>query len=192
MSGQPRPADPDQGRCATMALLALVMLWIGTLVGVSFLATPAKFLAPSLTLPVALDIGRQTFAVFNKIEWVYIAVCALLIAIEPRNRIGSAGLIGVAVLSVLQMGWLLPELDVRVGTIIAGGRPPASPLHHVYIVAEVAKLIMLGVVAVTAARRLLAGPGLTTTSARRSLIRPSAVSAAPAGRSCRSRFSASH
>lgn len=148
-----------------MALLALVMLWIGTLLGVSFLATPAKFLAPSLTLPVALDIGRQTFAVFNKIEWVYVVVCALLIAIGPRNRIGSAALITVAMLSALQMGWLLPELDVRVGTIIAGGRPPASPLHHLYIVAEVAKLIMLGMVAVTAAQRLLAGLQLATAPA---------------------------
>lgn len=160
MSVQQDAVDPDQGGCANMALLALVMLWIGTLLGVSFLATPAKFLAPSLTLPVALDVGRQTFAVFNKIEWVYIVVCALLIAIGPRNRLGSAGLVAVAMLSALQMGWLLPELDVRVGTIIAGGQPPASPLHHLYIVAEVAKLVALGMVAVTAARRLLAGQRL--------------------------------
>lgn len=157
--------EPEHGGCANMALLALVMLWIGTLLGVSFLATPAKFLAPSLTLPVALDVGRQTFAVFNKIEWIYVVVCALLIAIGPRNRIGSAGLIAVAMLSALQMGWLLPELDVRVGAIIAGGHPPASPLHHFYIVAEVAKLIALGAVAVTAARRLLAGQRLVPASA---------------------------
>jgi len=138
-----------------MALLALVMLWIGTLLGVSFPATPAKFPVPSLTLPAALDVGRQTFAVFNKIEWVYVVVCALLVAIGPRNGPGSAGL------AALQMGWLLPDLDARVGIILAGGHPPASSLHHLYIdlyiVAEVAKLILLGVVAVTVARRLMAG-----------------------------------
>jgi hypothetical protein len=52
------------------ALSALALVWAGTLFGVSFLATPVKFLAPSLTLPVALDVGRQTFGVFSLVEIV--------------------------------------------------------------------------------------------------------------------------
>jgi hypothetical protein len=39
----------------------------------------AKFLAPSLSLPVALDVGRQTFYVFNKVEWVLVAVLLLML-----------------------------------------------------------------------------------------------------------------
>jgi hypothetical protein len=50
----------------TVCALIAAILWLGLLLGVSFLATPAKFLAPSLALPVALDVGRHTFAVFNK------------------------------------------------------------------------------------------------------------------------------
>ncbi len=165
MSAQRQAVDPDQAGCANMALLAVVMLWIGTLLGVSFLATPAKFLAPSLTLPVALDVGRQTFAVFNKIEWVYIVVCALLAAVGPRNRIAMVSLAVAALLTAVQAAWLLPALDERVGAIIAGGTPPASPLHHLYIVAEVAKLLVLGVIAVTSARRLLAGQRLMPAAA---------------------------
>jgi hypothetical protein len=38
------------------------------ILGVSFLATPAKFMASSITLPVALDAGRHAFSVLNKIE----------------------------------------------------------------------------------------------------------------------------
>ncbi len=165
MSVQQEAVDPDQAGCANMALLAVVMLWIGTLLGVSFLATPAKFLAPSLTLPVALDVGRQTFAVFNKIEWIYIVICALLAAAGPRNRIAVVSVAVAAILTAVQAAWLLPALDARVGVIIAGGTPPASPLHHLYIVAETAKLLALGVIAVASARRLLAGQRLMPAAA---------------------------
>ena len=58
---------------------AIAMLWLGQLIGVAFLATPAKFLAPGLSLPVALDVGRQTFYVFNKVEWVMEAVFLLML-----------------------------------------------------------------------------------------------------------------
>ena len=63
----------------TAGLFAVAMFWLGLLIGVAFLATPAKFLAPSLSLPVALDVGRQTFYVFNKVEWVMGAVLLLML-----------------------------------------------------------------------------------------------------------------
>ena len=37
------------------ALGALILLWAGVLIGVSFLAAPAKFAAASLTLLVAME-----------------------------------------------------------------------------------------------------------------------------------------
>ena len=51
---------------------------LGLLIGVSFLATPVKFRAASLDLPVALDVGRVTFELFSKVELGFCA--ALLIA----------------------------------------------------------------------------------------------------------------
>jgi len=39
----------------------LAWVWMGIVIGVSFLATPVKFTADSLTRPVALDVGRATF-----------------------------------------------------------------------------------------------------------------------------------
>ncbi len=44
------------------------LLWAGAVVGISFIATPAKFLAESLDRPTALDVGRTTFHVFGLIE----------------------------------------------------------------------------------------------------------------------------
>ena len=48
--------------------IVLALVWFGVLAGVSFLATPIKFMAPSLSLSVALDVGRQTFAALNPLE----------------------------------------------------------------------------------------------------------------------------
>ncbi|MGH6868523.1 MAG: hypothetical protein ACREDA_06585 [Methylocella sp.] len=42
--------------------ILLPVLWIGVLIGISFIATPIKFKARSLTLPVALDVGQTTFS----------------------------------------------------------------------------------------------------------------------------------
>lgn len=107
--------------------LALVMFWIGLLVGVSFLATPAKFMAPSLALPVALDVGRYTFAIFNRVERILAAALLILVFVRPMNAAIATGAAAVAALIVLvEAVWLLPALDQRVGLIIAGHQAPAS------------------------------------------------------------------
>lgn len=46
----------------------VALVWAGMVLGVSFLATAAKFLVPSLPRPVALDVGRHTFQVFGWVE----------------------------------------------------------------------------------------------------------------------------
>jgi len=60
-----------------LAFLLFPTLWIGLLVGVGFIATPTKFQAQSLSLPVTLDVGRSTFAIWNNVEWVVLAVLAV-------------------------------------------------------------------------------------------------------------------
>lgn len=65
------------------ATVAVALLWTGLLLGVSFLATPVKFMAPSLTLPVALDVGRQTFMALN---WLELLLSALLVPLVLLSR----------------------------------------------------------------------------------------------------------
>jgi hypothetical protein len=139
-------------------LLVVAALWLGMLVGVSFLATSAKFLAPSLTLPVALDVGRHTFAVFNKVEWVLAAVVLLMFAVGARAWTIGAGLIVAIALLLAESWWLLPVLDARVGMIIAGQQPPPSHLHEVFIAFEAIKVAALLLVVADAARRLVRVP----------------------------------
>ncbi|WP_218578486.1 hypothetical protein [Vineibacter terrae] len=133
---------------------ALTMFWIGLLVGVSFLATPAKFLAPSLSLPVALDVGRHTFAIFSKAEWLLAASLLVILLAGRRSSLAILGGGLAAVLVAVEAAWLLPVLDQRVGLIIAGQQPPASNLHEAYIAIEGVKLLSLGLVASVTARYL--------------------------------------
>jgi hypothetical protein len=137
--------------------LILATLWLGLLLGVSFLATPVKFLAPSLTLPVALNVGRQTFAVFNRVEWVLIALLAVLLIAGTRTSAAVAGFIVAAAVTSAQTFWMLPVLDARVSIIMAGGQLPPSSLHNIYLVAEVIKLLALLVLSMSMARQLAAG-----------------------------------
>ena len=126
------------------ALVVVLLLWAGILFGVSFLATPAKFSAPSLTLPVAVDVGRSTFAVLNQVE-LGCAVLSLGLLLAGASRAFAVRLaLGLATLGLLlETLWLLPALDERARMVIDGGTPPSSSLHDVYIGIDAAKLVAL-------------------------------------------------
>lgn len=136
------------------ALALTAALWLGLLLGVSFLATPVKFAAPTLTLPVALDVGRVTFALFSKVEWAMavLVACSLLAAgLRPVPALLFALLFS---LLTLQSFWLLPILDARIAAVIAG-TPSQSTSHHVtYIVVESGKAVLLLSLAVLGLREL--------------------------------------
>lgn len=119
------------------------MLWAGGLLGVSFVAAPAKFWAPSLTLPVALDVGRHTFQFFNKLELVALAVLTLLVFRATGNRLTHLLIMLLGLLLLIQTAWLLPLLDQRVTLILKGEIPAESHLHLVYIGCDVCRLIVL-------------------------------------------------
>ncbi len=119
------------------------MLWAGGLLGVSFIAAPAKFWAPSLTLPVALDVGRHTFQFFNKLEVAALVILLVLVFCASGDALtrGLASLIGLLLL--FQTFWLLPVLDLRVSIVLHGQTPPESRLHLVYIACDVWRFLLL-------------------------------------------------
>lgn len=129
-------------------LSSALFVWAGLLLGVSFVATPAKFLAPSLPLAQALDVGRWTFHVLAWIEWplAAVALIATLAAREglgPRWKTVAACLAGIAAVLALETFWLRPVLDARVLAIMAGRPVPASRLHDLYIGLEAVKLMLI-------------------------------------------------
>lgn len=130
-------------RVADQWTVRLALMWAGVSIGVAFVATPAKFLAPTLSLPVALDVGRQTFRVYNGLELV-LAALAIGLALASMDRwrhvrrvVAPAGIV------VLQALWLIPSLDAYTQSVQAGQSPPGSHLHAVYIAAEILKIATL-------------------------------------------------
>lgn len=118
-------------------------LWLGMLIGVSFIATPIKFQAAGLALPVALDIGRLTFGIFSRVEWlmaVLLVIATLVSRPAPWRRIVIAAvLLGLAVQAI----WLLPELNARVGVIMSARIAEPSLHHFLYAGIEAAKAVGL-------------------------------------------------
>ena len=128
---------------APKALTALLLLWAGVVIGVSFLAAPAKFAAPSLTLPVAMEVGRHEFGVLNLVEVGFAVVTLALAFLVRPPRATWLGLGLAAAIVALQGLWLLPVLDARAEMIMEGRTPPAAPWHTVYVALEGAKLLAL-------------------------------------------------
>lgn len=117
-------------------------VWIGMLIGVSFIATPSKFAAPTLSLPTALDVGRHTFAIYNRVEWV--ALLLMLIVLASRfSTFGLALVAGLTVILVAQTIWLLPALDARTTAVLRGVPQPLSDHHRFYVGLEGLKLLLL-------------------------------------------------
>lgn len=133
---------------------AAAFLWTGMVLGVPFLATSAKFLAPSLSLPVALDVGRHTFEIFLRVEVALALLIAALLVLHRPGRLLDV-LAGIPfVIVALDALWLRPVLDARVQIILNGGTPEPAHLHELYIALELIKLLALIALGVVALMRL--------------------------------------
>lgn len=124
-----------------LAIIALI--WLGMVLGVSVLATTAKFMAPTLSLTTALDVGRHTFHAFSLVEIVFCIAMLLVVATCVRGWLTWIMAAAPACIVGLEFVWLLPTLDSRVGVILAGGAPTPSNLHEIYIALETVKAILL-------------------------------------------------
>ena len=137
-----------------MAAAIIALIWFGMLIGVSFLATPVKFVVQDLSLATALQVGQATFGLFTKIEWGLAAALVATSAFGWRTRPLVLGLAVALTASVIvQALWLLPALDARVAAIVAGEAPPPSSHHTLYAGLEAVKAVMLAVLAFLALRR---------------------------------------
>lgn len=126
------------------ALMA-VFLWIGFVGAISFMEAWLKFRAPGLTLPVALEIGRQVFGALNIVEWVFAILILAHIVFDKHRTIQRDLLwVGIPVLMlILQTIWLLPALGVRTDLQIQGGTVGSSYLHFYYVGMEMVKVVFL-------------------------------------------------
>src|SRR5699024_10868261 len=121
------PAPPP--RCARAMMLILPAIWIGLIIGISFIEAPLKFTAPGITIPLGLGIGRRVFLAMNIVE-VVLAIVLLIalislwrsnkaVAITNFNAMRLYTFIAGAML-VLKTAIIRPLLAVETDAVLAG------------------------------------------------------------------------
>lgn len=125
---------------------AVVFVWLGMVLAISFLEAPLKFRAPGITLALGLGIGRLVFRALNAVEIVFAAVVVFAVAAEPPGRLALAGVgVAVAVLAA-QLLAVRPRLRRRSDAVLAAQTDPAggfierSRAHYAYAGLEVLKV----------------------------------------------------
>lgn len=135
--------------------IVLPAVWIGLIIGLSFLETPLKFLAPGITVPLGLGIGRLVFIALSIAGWVLLPAIAAIGLARPREARRGWVLIGaMALIAAIESFVLRPMLAARSDVIIAGGDPGESGLHYVYIAADLLLLVVLVLYTAHSARRI--------------------------------------
>jgi hypothetical protein len=122
----------------------LAGVWIGLIGALSFIETPLKFLAPDVTLPIALGIGRLVLTAANIAGAVLLIALTVASLLQPRipRRAGYV-LGGLWLVLLVEVAVIRPPLNARTDAILAGQDPGASPLHVIYIAADLALLVLL-------------------------------------------------
>ena len=138
-------------------LPALLLLWVGIVIGGSLIVAPAKFTVDQLTLAMALEVGRAQF------RWVAIAEFVLTAGIVAAALLGNPARLIWCVLpiAIFALQWLalMPALDERTARVIADQPVGDSHLHLIYVVAEITKCAFILLAAVMIARGMVISTG---------------------------------
>src|SRR5690606_28710543 len=123
----------DMPRLWISLRLILPSMWIGLIIGLSFMETPLKFLAPGITTPLGLGIGRLVFIALSVAGWIILIVITLIGQARPREtRTGWAQIGAMWLIMAVESFVIRPLLAARSDVIIAGGDPGQSWLHYGY------------------------------------------------------------
>ncbi|MDJ0684639.1 MAG: hypothetical protein QNJ84_08060 [Alphaproteobacteria bacterium] len=120
---------------------AFALIWAGVSLGGSLVAAPAKFRAPSLDLPTALEVGRAQFRWIGVTEAVLCVglILSLLASSNPNWPWMAAPILIFGIQRLLVM----PTLDTRTVAVINGNRAGETPLHGAFIALEIVKFSTL-------------------------------------------------
>jgi len=122
---------------------AVVFVWLGMVLAISFLEAPLKFRAPGVTIPIGLGIGRLVFRALNAVETALAVVVIAAVAMGGATA-GAVGLTAAAaVLLAAQLAVVRPRLNRRSDRVLAGEDLPRSRGHLWYVALELAKVVAL-------------------------------------------------
>jgi hypothetical protein len=130
-------------RWATVVPDAMPFLWAGSLIGHSFVATPAKFKAEGIEKALALEVGRATFSLFNRVEILFLALVATTMIFSQTNLYSWFVFTIITVSFLIQRLALRPKLFHDIAAYHKGQQPASKTPHKLYTLLEVIKLIAL-------------------------------------------------
>ncbi|MBY8856144.1 hypothetical protein K7711_06625 [Nocardia sp. CA2R105] len=127
---------------AQAVITAVLFVWLGMVLAISFLEAPLKFRAPQVTLPIGLGIGRLVFRALNTVEVGFAAITVVALLFASFGGVAVAAVIAVVILAA-QLLFVRPGLTRRSDAVLAGEDAPRSNAHFAYIALEVIKAIAL-------------------------------------------------
>lgn len=133
---------------------AIGFIWLGMVIGISFIEAPLKFRAPGITIPLGLGIGRLVFRALNAVEVVFAAGLVAVVVLGRSTVAAGALVAAVIVLLVIQLVAIRPRLNRRTDRVLNtpdGQDLPRSHAHVAYVAVELLKvitLLALGIVAI--------------------------------------------
>ncbi|MGW3354349.1 hypothetical protein ACWDFL_02855 [Streptomyces bungoensis] len=122
---------------------AIVFVWLGMVLAISFLEAPLKFRAPGVTIPIGLGIGRLVFRALNAVEAALAVVVVVAVVVGGHPAAVSGLTAAVAVLLAAQLAVVRPRLNRRSDRVLAGEDLPRSRGHLWYVALELAKVAAL-------------------------------------------------
>ncbi|EMQ98584.1 hypothetical protein ACIGB6_16825 [Paeniglutamicibacter gangotriensis] len=152
----PRFFTPAISRPALLAAAGRILvpgLWMGLIMGISFIETPLKFLGPGMTLALGLGIGQLVFAAMNIVEVIFFIVLAASCVKRGLDRaylwvVASLGLVLLAKVALIR-----PFLSKRTESVLAGVESGGSSWHYFYIAADGLLTLLLITLMVMGVRR---------------------------------------
>ena len=140
---------------ARYATLFVPMLWVGMLVGISFLEAPLRFRAPGVTLTIGLGIGRLVFRALNAAEVALLAVLVGAVLVTRPDAPAGVLLAAAAGVLAVQLVGVRPPLNRRSDRVLAGEQLPRSKPHLAYVGLEVVKVVLLVALSIVLAGQAL-------------------------------------
>lgn len=138
---------------AAAGRLLVPAIWMGLLIGISFIEAPLKFTAPGITIPLGLGIGQLVFTAMNYVEMALFVVLVLSSVKRGVDQRFWTLIAGLGVVLAAKVVVIRPLLAQRTDAVLAGLESGGSITHYFYIAADGIIFVLLIMALVMGARR---------------------------------------
>lgn len=129
--------------------VAVIFVWLGMVLAISFIEAPLKFRAPGVSLQVGLGIGRLVFRALNAIEAALAVILVIAIVLDGFTTTAVVAIAVVIIALAAQLVAVRPALNRRSDAVLS--TPPIenpaghgrSRAHYWYVGLEVVKVVAL-------------------------------------------------